>query len=64
MSFPDPYNPPLASYPSPLAGYENLPPLGEERTADGKSFKNPPADRSSAYDAFIDPLDKERRGGL
>ena len=31
----------LYTYPSPLEGYENLPPLPDELNEDGKSFKNP-----------------------
>ncbi|OTB00250.1 hypothetical protein M426DRAFT_238360 [Hypoxylon sp. CI-4A] len=53
------------TYPSPLEGYENLPPLPEEKNEDGKSFKNPPKDTlSKAYVEFPDPLDKSRRGGF
>jgi DOPA 4,5-dioxygenase len=55
----------VASYPSPLAGYENAPPLPEERAEDGKSFRNPQTGvLSSAYDKFVDPLDNGRRGAL
>lgn len=65
MPAPDIYNPPVSAYTSPLAGYEGLPPLSEERAEDGSSYKNPSAERlSPAYDAFIDPLDNGRRGGL
>jgi len=52
----------MAGYPSPLAGYENGPPLPTTLNADGKSLVNLPlADgtRSQAYDVFVDPLDKE-----
>lgn len=53
------------SYPSPLTGYENAPPLPEEKAEDGKSYVNPPAEkRSEAYDKFIAPLDQGIRGGL
>ncbi|CAI4212338.1 unnamed protein product [Parascedosporium putredinis] len=53
------------SYPSPLAGFENAPPLSEERNDDGKSFVNPPREGlSEAYETFTDPLDKGRRGGF
>lgn len=56
------------TYPSPLEGFENAgPPLSEEKNADGKSLVNPPREDgglSKAYDAFTDPLDKGRRGGL
>lgn len=52
-------------YTSPLAGYENAPPLPDERAADGKSYVNPPAEKlSEAYEQFIDPLDRTRRGGF
>jgi hypothetical protein len=52
-------------YPSPLAGYEKEPPLPEETSEDGKSLKNPQTGvLSKAYEAFVDPLDKGRRGGL
>lgn len=53
------------TYPSPLEGYENEPPLSEETSEDGKSLKNPQTGvLSKAYDTFVDPLDKGRRGGL
>ncbi|PGG95721.1 DOPA 4,5-dioxygenase [Blastomyces parvus] len=53
------------SYPSPLEGYENLPPLPEERNEDGKSFRNPQHGiLSKAYHEFPDPLEKGRRGGF
>lgn len=53
------------TFPSPLAGYENAPPLPEEMSEDGKSLKNPKTgELSKAYENFIDPLDKGRRGGL
>ncbi|KAL1988710.1 hypothetical protein VTN96DRAFT_8410 [Rasamsonia emersonii] len=52
-------------YPWPLAGYEGLEPLGEEKNEDGKSLKNPQHGiRSKAYDEFPDPLTKGRRGGF
>lgn len=53
------------TWPSPLAGFENAPPLPDERAADGKSFKNPETGiLSPAYSQFPDPLDRGRRGGL
>lgn len=53
------------TYPSPLAGYENEPPLSEEASEDGKSLKNPQTGvLSKAYENFVDPLEKGRRGGL
>ena len=52
-------------YPWPLAGYENAPELPDEKTDDGKSYKNNASDSlSKAYDEFTDPLKKDRRGGL
>lgn len=52
-------------YPSPLTGYENAPPLPEEKAADGKSYVNPQSGKlSEAYEKFIDPLDNGRQGGL
>ncbi|KAI0004352.1 DOPA-like domain-containing protein [Xylariaceae sp. FL0662B] len=52
-------------YPLPLAGFENAPPLPDEKAADGKSYVNPQNDRlSNAYAEFVDPLDKGRRGGF
>ncbi|KAI1416366.1 DOPA-like domain-containing protein [Hypoxylon sp. FL1857] len=53
------------TYPSPLEGYENAPPLPDEKNEDGKSFKNPVTETlSKAYLEFPDPLDKGRRGGF
>ena len=53
------------NYPSPLTGYENAPPLPEERAEDGKSFKNLQTGvLSPAYEKFTEPLDNGRRGGL
>lgn len=53
------------NYTSPLAGYENAPPLPEERNDDGKSFVNIQTGvLSPAYEKFISPLDNGRRGGL
>jgi DOPA 4,5-dioxygenase len=53
-------------YPSPLSGkWAGLPELGEERTEDGKSLKNPtPTVKSEAYDSFTYPLSRGRDGGL
>lgn len=51
-------------YPSPLTGYEDAPPLPEERHPD-KTYVNPArAAPSRAYDEFVDPLDKSPRGGF
>ncbi|KAI2628614.1 DOPA-like domain-containing protein [Hypoxylon sp. NC1633] len=53
------------TYPSPLQGYEDAPPLPDEKNDDGKSFKNPARESlSNAYLEFPDPLDKSRRGGF
>lgn len=53
------------NYPSPLTGYENAPPLPEERAEDGKSYQNPQTGvLSNAYERFTDPLENGRRGGL
>ncbi len=60
MSRPVKYN-----YTSPLVGYENAPPLSEEKTADGKSLGNPEREGlSGSYERFPPPLDNGRRGGL
>jgi hypothetical protein len=58
-------DPSLYTYPSPLAGYENLPALPDEKAADGKSYVNPPTGKLSvAYERFVDPLDNGIRGAL
>ncbi|EAQ85018.1 hypothetical protein CHGG_09032 [Chaetomium globosum CBS 148.51] len=55
----------MAGYPSPLTGYENAPPLSEERAEDGKSFRNPQTGvLSSAYERFTEPLDNGIKGGF
>jgi DOPA 4,5-dioxygenase len=52
-------------YPSPLAGYENAPPLPDERAADGKSYVNPETGKLSvAYEKFVEPLDNGVRGAF
>ncbi|KAK3045764.1 hypothetical protein LTS18_013594, partial [Coniosporium uncinatum] len=52
-------------YESPLSGFENLPPLSDERNPDGKSFKNPPpTKRSAAYESFTSPITNGERGGF
>ncbi|TVY90957.1 putative 21.2 kDa protein, partial [Lachnellula willkommii] len=51
------------TYPSPLAGYENAPPLPDEKAADGKSYVNPPTGvLSKSYERFTEPLDNGIRG--
>jgi DOPA 4,5-dioxygenase len=58
-------DPSAYTYPSPLEGYENLPPLPDEKAEDGKSYVNPQTGvLSPAYERFIDPLDNGRRGAL
>lgn len=58
-------NPLKYKYPSPLAGFESVPPLSEERNEDGKSYVNPKREGlSEAYNTFTEPLDNGRRGGL
>lgn len=58
-------DPSLYTYPSPLGGYENLPPLPTERAADLKSFKNPQTGiLSKSYERFVNPLDNGIRGAL
>ncbi|KAK5662076.1 hypothetical protein OQA88_10190 [Cercophora sp. LCS_1] len=58
-------DPSAYTYPSPLTGYENLPPLPTDRAEDDKSFANPQTGiLSPAYGKFIDPLDNGRRGGF
>ncbi|KAL5049910.1 hypothetical protein BDW71DRAFT_194907 [Aspergillus fruticulosus] len=53
------------TYPSPLAGYENLEPLPAERNEDGKSLRNPQHGiLSKAYEEFPGPLNKGQRGGF
>ncbi|KAF9047104.1 hypothetical protein BDZ89DRAFT_1058171 [Hymenopellis radicata] len=53
----------MPSYPSPLIGYENAPPLPTGVNPDGKSLKNNlGGPRSKAYDEFPDPLDKRNNG--
>jgi DOPA 4,5-dioxygenase len=55
------------TYPSPLAGYENAPPLPDKIAEDGKSYVNPAREDgklSDSYERFTEPLDNGRRGGL
>ncbi|KAL2052066.1 hypothetical protein ABVK25_007758 [Lepraria finkii] len=52
-------------YPSPLEGYEHLPPLPDDKTGDGKSYVNPQTGvLSKAYERFVDPIDNGTRGGF
>ncbi|KAL9470851.1 hypothetical protein ACSS6W_008792 [Trichoderma asperelloides] len=58
-------NPLKYKYSSPLAGFENAPPLSEERNEDGKSLVNPQREGlSEAYNTFTEPLDNGRRGAF
>ncbi|KAI5194605.1 hypothetical protein E4T42_08943 [Aureobasidium subglaciale] len=58
-------DPSIYTYPSPLEGYQNLPPLSDEKNADGKSYVNPPAEKlSPAYDSFTSPITNDERGGF
>ena len=49
-------------YPSPLAGYENAPPLPTGFNEDGKSLVNTPGPKSKAYDEFLAPIRPEKNG--
>ncbi|KAB8289495.1 hypothetical protein EYC80_010656 [Monilinia laxa] len=58
-------DPSLYTYPSPLAGYENLAPLPTELSQDGKSIVNPQTGiKSKSYEKFTEPLDSGIRGGF
>ncbi|PVH96393.1 hypothetical protein DM02DRAFT_123650 [Periconia macrospinosa] len=58
-------DPSLYTYPSPLQGYENLEPLPNEFSDDGKSFANPPSKtKSESYNTFVSPITNDRRGGF
>ena len=65
MALPPPFDTVPKEHPWPLQGYENAPPLPDEKNDDGKSYKNPTAESlSKSYEEFPDPLKKDRRGGL
>ncbi|KEY67032.1 hypothetical protein S7711_04714 [Stachybotrys chartarum IBT 7711] len=65
MALPNPSDPTAYTYPWPLQGYENLPPLPEEKNEDGKSLRNEPSHApSKAYEEFPEPLRRDRRGGF
>ncbi|KFY71721.1 hypothetical protein V499_08095 [Pseudogymnoascus sp. VKM F-103] len=50
-------DPTLYTYPSPLEGYRDLPPLPNDISEDGKSFKNPSTGKlSDSYTKFTAPL--------
>jgi hypothetical protein len=58
-------DPSAYTYASPLAGYEDAPPLPEEKAADGKSYVNPQTGvLSKSYEKFPEPLDNSIRGAL
>lgn len=58
-------DPSAYTYPSPLAGWETAGTLSDRKAEDGKSYINPQTGvLSKSYEAFTDPLDKGRRGGL
>ncbi|KAL1858359.1 hypothetical protein VTK73DRAFT_7813 [Phialemonium thermophilum] len=58
-------NSPKSPWPSPLAGYENAPPLPDEKAEDGKSYVNPQTGvLSDAYKQFPEPLDRGIRGAF
>ncbi|KAF2711691.1 hypothetical protein K504DRAFT_465431 [Pleomassaria siparia CBS 279.74] len=58
-------DPSLYTYPSPLEGYQGLEPLPNEKAEDGKSYVNPPSEKKSeAYNAFVSPITRDRRGGF
>ncbi|KAF2402358.1 hypothetical protein EJ06DRAFT_580625 [Trichodelitschia bisporula] len=58
-------DPSLYTFPSPLEGYRDLPPLPNEISDDGKSYINPPAEKpSEAYEKFVAPIANDRRGGF
>lgn len=55
----------LYQYPSPLEGYEGLPPLSDELNEDGKSYKNPQTGiLSEAYHNFTSGVTNSIRGGF
>ncbi|KLU88612.1 hypothetical protein MAPG_07597 [Magnaporthiopsis poae ATCC 64411] len=60
------YYPATSTYPSPLKGFENLDPLPSDVVGEGdKSLVNPQNGvLSSAYEEFVDPLNKGKRGGF
>ena len=58
-------DPSLYTFPSPLAGWEGVASLSDEKAADGKSYVNPQTGiLSKSYEEFTDPLDNGRRGAL
>ncbi|MCJ1259619.1 hypothetical protein MMC24_007458 [Lignoscripta atroalba] len=60
-------DPSLYEYPSPLAGYEDLPPLPCEKAdgGKGKEYVNPQTGvLSKAYEEFVDPITHGERGAF
>lgn len=57
-------DPSAYTYPSPLAGYEHAAPLTNDLNPDGKSFQNPPAPLSAAYQQFTSGVTNGTRGGF
>jgi len=53
---------PPVSYPSPLTGYEDAPPLPTDKNEDGSLKNEQTGVLSSAYDKFVEPLDAARGG--
>ncbi|KAG6813147.1 hypothetical protein H0H92_013553 [Tricholoma furcatifolium] len=53
----------MATFKSPLIGYENAEPLPTTINPDGKSLFNPPTNvKSSAYEEFPEPIDSSNNG--
>ncbi|MCJ1374379.1 hypothetical protein MMC20_005611 [Loxospora ochrophaea] len=53
------------TYPSPLQGYEGLPPLSNDKSEDGKSYVNSQTgELSQAYNKFVDPIANDSRAGF
>ncbi|KIW90343.1 uncharacterized protein Z519_08987 [Cladophialophora bantiana CBS 173.52] len=53
------------TYPSPLEGYQDLPPLPDDLNEDGKSFKNPQTGiLSESYQKFTSGVTNGPRGGF
>jgi hypothetical protein len=58
-------DPSLYTYPSPLEGCHDLPPLPNELSEDGKSYVNPSAGKlSDSYTKFAAPLQNGRAAAL
>ncbi|RPA92385.1 hypothetical protein L873DRAFT_1817707 [Choiromyces venosus 120613-1] len=57
-------DPSLYTYPSPLAGYENEPPLPTTLNSDSRSVYNPETGKlSAAYEKFPEPIDNGQNPG-